>query len=145
MKERKGPTMLESLALFLEIILQLLALLAQVAVLLLPVLPLILWCVWWLLCVNWKKAWPILAAGGWVPIILLVLMSSLVWSRLYPTCDCLGFPLPVFLWQLVSVTILVLLALFCGWVQGRLGWTPAEVHFDPPPPEHGHHGHGGHH
>jgi hypothetical protein len=100
------------------------------------------WCVWWLLCVNWKTTWPVLAHGGWAPVVLLVLVVALGWSRLsLASCNCLGFPIPNFLWQLLAVTGLVLLALFCGWLQGLLGWTPAEVSFDPPPPEPGHHAH----
>jgi hypothetical protein len=72
---------------------------------------------------------------------------SLAWSRIDPEPSTrLSFTIPNFLWQLLAVTGLVLLALFCGWVQDKLHWTPAEVSFDPPPPEagHGHHGHGHH-
>jgi hypothetical protein len=43
--------------------------------------------------------------------------------------------------------VLALVALFCGWLQDQLGWTPEEVSFEPPAAEHGHHGHHarGHH
>jgi hypothetical protein len=111
---------------------------------LLQLLPVGLWCAWWLWCVNWKKAWPVLAEGGWVPVVLIMVVAALAWSRIWPmTCNCLGFPIPNFFWQLGGVVSLTLLALFCGWVQGRLDWTPNEVSFDPPAQEHGHHG--GHH
>jgi hypothetical protein len=106
-----------------------------------------LWCAWWLGCVNWKKTWPVLAQGGWVPVVLLMLIAALAWSRIFPSsCSCLGFPIANFIWQLGSVIALVLVALFCGWVQGQLGWTPPEVSFDPPAADHDeHHGHVAHH
>jgi hypothetical protein len=112
---------------------------------LLPLLPVLLWCAWWLWAVNWKKAWPVLAAGAWVPVVLLVFLVSLAWSRVSrEACDCLGFvTISTFWWRLGVVGGLTALALFCGWLQGVLGWTPREVSFDPPAPTqgHGHHGH----
>ena len=80
-------------------------------------------------------------------VVLLMFIAALSWSAIFPaSCRCLGFPLPNFWWQLVAVGALTVAALFCGWLQDRLGWTPAEVSFDPPAPAHDHHGHGhGHH
>ena len=116
---------------------------------LLALLPGGLWCAWWLWAVNWKKAWPVLAEGGWVPVVLLTLVSALAWSQIFPaSCGCLGFPIPNFWWQLGSCAALACVALFCGWLQGRLGWGPADVSFEPPAGHHGHahgpghHGHG---
>jgi hypothetical protein len=109
---------------------------------LLPWLPAGLWCAWWLWGVNWKSAWPILAHGGWTVVVLLVFVSALAWSSIFPRpCDCLGLALPNFWWQLGSTTTLALVALFCGWLQGHIGWSPPEVSFDPPAEEHAHHGH----
>jgi hypothetical protein len=109
---------------------------------LLPWLPGGLWCAWWLWCVNWKHAWPVLARGGWIVVVLLTFVSALAWSGVFPSsCDRLGFPLVNFWWQLGACTTLALVALFCGWLQGRLGLTPAEVTFDPVE-HHGDHGHG---
>jgi hypothetical protein len=118
--------------------------LAWVLGVMLQLLPGGLWCAWWLWCVNWRKAWPVLAHGGWVPVVLLMYTSALAWSQVSPgPCNCLPFlTIPNFWWQLGSVTTLTLIALLCGWLQGKLGWTPAEVHFEPP--AHGH-GHGAHH
>jgi hypothetical protein len=100
-------------------------------------LPVALWCAWWLWGVNWKKAWPVLAGGAWAPVVLLMVMAALVWSRIAPaSCDCLGFPVANFWWQLGAVGALVTLALFCGWVQGRLDWTPQEINLEPPPASH---------
>jgi hypothetical protein len=109
---------------------------------LLPWLPGGLWCAWWLWCVNWKHAWPVLARGGWIVVVLLTLVSALAWSGIFPrSCDCLGFPLANFWWQLGACTTLALVALFCGWLQGRWGLTPSEVDFEPVE-HHDDHGHG---
>lgn len=106
---------------------------------------LIAWVAWWLWGVNWKKAWAALAQGAWAPVLLLILAAALVWSRLAPgTCDCFGVRIPNFWWQLGGVSLLAALTLLCGWLQGFFGWTPAEVHLEPPAAaDHGHdHGHG---
>jgi hypothetical protein len=110
---------------------------------LLPFLPVALWAVWWLCGVNWKKAWPVLARGAWVPVVLGMFVAALVWSRLDPEpCTSLRFvTIPSFWWQLGGVSALVALALVCGWLQGKLGWAPEDVNLEPPPPApaHGHH------
>jgi hypothetical protein len=113
---------------------------AEQLTVLLPWLPFALWCAWWLWCVNWKHAWPVLAHGAWVPVALLVLVAALAWSRIAPSAISLGlFTLPNFWWQLLAVTALVLVALLCGFIQGKLGWTPAEVDFHPASTDHDHH------
>src|SRR5437763_1131546 len=83
-------------------------------------------------------AWPVLAEGAWVPVVLLMLVGALAWSRISPgPCTCLGFvTLPNFWWQLGAVGGLVALALFCGWLQGLLGWAPEEVNLEPPSAPH---------
>ena len=107
----------------------------------LPILPVGLWMAYWLWAVNWKKTWPILRVGAWAPVVLLILVSAGVWSRIAPSpCTCLKVvTIPNFWWQLGSVSTLAALALFCGWLQGTLHWTPAEHPIDPPETEgHGH-------
>ena len=102
---------------------------------------LVLWVVWWLFAVNWKKAWGVLNNGSWLPLGLITVLAALVWSRIAPyPCDCPGVEkLPVFWWQLAATSLLVGLALFCGWLQGILDWGPPEVSFDPPAAaDHGH-------
>jgi hypothetical protein len=91
-----------------------------------------LWIVWWLGAVNWHKLWPVLARGAWAPAVLLFLMGAVVWSRLAP-----GY----FAWQLGAVSALAALTLFCGWLQGRLHWTPAEFDLEPPAVSDEGHGH----
>ena len=107
---------------------------------------LLLWIAWWLKGVNWQKAWPVLARGAWVPLVLVNLMGALVWSRLYPQDLRLGETsyVPNFWWQLAAVGMLTGSALFCGWLQGVFGWAPAEIELEPVLAEHGHgaeHGH----
>jgi hypothetical protein len=86
-------------------------------------LPVGLWIVWWLWAVNWQKLWPVLAHGAWAPAVLLFLIGAVVWSRLSPGR---------FGWQLGGAATLAVVALFCGWLQGRLRWTPREISVDPP-------------
>jgi hypothetical protein len=114
--------------------------------LLLLILPLGLWCLFWLLAVNWRVMWPVLAQGAWAPVVLLAVMAALVWSRLQAEpCNCLGFvSVPNFWCQLGDVALLIGVALFCGWLQGLLHWSPPEISLEPPPePAHGlEHAHG---
>lgn len=102
----------------------------------------VIWIAWWLFAVNWKKAGPVLAWGSWVPLLLLVILSALVWSKLFPGETYLvgGFYLPNFWSQLFQVGLLIGIAFFCGWLQGILKVAPVEISLDPPAPS-GHHGH----
>ena len=63
-----------------------------------------LWCAWWLWAVDWRRAWPFLAKGGWAPLVLLSLVAAYVWSQVLPgECGCLGFVrIPNFWGQLGS-------------------------------------------
>lgn len=132
------------ITLFVTLVSQLWVLLVTLGQILLPLLPGGLWCAWWLWGVNWKKAWPVLAQGAWVPVVLLMFVVTLAWAHVSPgPCNCLGFvTIPTFWWHLGAVCTLTICALFCGWLQGVLGWAPAEVSFDPPVgTAHGSHGH----
>jgi hypothetical protein len=72
-------------------------------------------------------------------------ITTAVWSRIAPeSCTWLGIAVPNSFWQLGALSALVALALFCGWIQGRLGWTPAEIELEPPPAAH-EHDHAHHH
>ena len=66
--------------------------------------------------------------GFWVGVVLLVFIGALVWSKIAPGALSLGFTeLPNFWWHLIGAALLACLALFCGWLQGVLGWMPADV------------------
>ncbi|MBY0229506.1 MAG: hypothetical protein K2W96_09525 [Gemmataceae bacterium] len=107
--------------------------------LLLALLPGGLWCAWFLWCVDWAKAWPMLARGGWAVVALLAFLAALAWSAIFPR-------VPNFWWQLGAVGLLVAAALLMGWLQGKWGIHPVQVSFDPPADDHHGHGHGhGHH
>jgi hypothetical protein len=127
-------------------LLTVLGLLGQLSLVLLPYLPLGLWCAFWLLCVNWKRLWPFLARGAWVAVVLLGLISALVWSKVDArTCNCLGFMmLPNFWWQVGSVAALVGVALFFGWLQGVIRYSPPDINVEMPTGHDGH-GHDHHH
>src|SRR5262245_60655101 len=101
---------------------------------------LIVWVLWWLLAINWNRLWPVLARGAWAPVVLMALTSALAWSQIAPSNGTL-FGLgtfPNFWWQLGDVCLLLGLALFCGWLQGVFGWSPAEISLEPPTSDHGH-------
>lgn len=95
---------------------------------------LIAWLAWWLWGVNWRRVWPVLGQGAWLPVVLLMLVAALAWSRMFPSnCNCLGFITVLnFWWQLGAISLLVAVTLFCGWLQGSFGWTPAEIDLEPP-------------
>lgn len=123
---------------------------------------LLLWVAWWLWGVDWAKAWGVLAQGGWVPLVLLVTLGALVWSQILPHDLSVGFAsVPNFWWQFAAAGLLACTALFCGWLQGVMGWMPEEIPIYPAEGghdrghgqghDHGHghghdngHGHGGH-
>src|SRR5439155_25968554 len=90
-----------------------------------------------------------LAAGGWVPMVLIAGMAAFAWSRVWPSrATVLGvLVVPNFLWQIGSAALLIGVALFCGWLQVRYDWEPAEISLEPPAhgpgqEEHGHEHHG---
>jgi hypothetical protein len=115
--------------------------LAWLLAVLLWLLPVGAWCAWWLWAVNWKKAWPVLAQGAWVPVVLLTVLGALAWAQAAPTSWQLGGLGLNFWWQLGGAGALVALALFCGWLQGWLGWGPEEVSYESAPPAEAAHGH----
>ncbi len=109
---------------------------------------LIVWLAWWTWGVNWKRVWPILREGAWMPAVLLLVITALVWSRLAPgSYEGLGVTrVPNFWWQLGALGLLAILTLACGWVQDHFHWTPAHLDLEPPVAhENGHEHPTGHH
>jgi len=106
----------------------------------------VLFVAWWLWGVNWRRAWPVLAEGGWLPLVLVGIMAAFAWSRISPsTAIVFGFlAVPNLLWQLGAVGLLIGLVLFCGWLQTRVGWYPPEVSLEPPPSHDPHASHDAH-
>jgi hypothetical protein len=134
---------LEIFQTFSQLVATLLTLVVEIGALALRHALLIAWVAWWLCGVNWSKAWGVLAKGGWVVVALLGVIAALAWSALAPsTYVVLDVPVGNFWWQLGVVTMVELLALLCGWVQGVFGWAPAEINLQPAvETAAGHHGH----
>lgn len=104
---------------------------------------LIAWCLW---AVNWRQAWPVLSVGGWMPFVLILLMAAKVWSLVdRRTLTIAGVTLHNYWWQLMATGVVAGIVLFCGYLQGQLGFEPATVSLDPPAHDpHGHDDHGHH-
>ncbi len=104
----------------------------------------LVWLAWALFAIDWKKTWPILVKGAWIPLVLVVCVTASVWSQLFPREVTFFEAIDVgnFWWQLVVVSFITVLTLLCGWLQGVMGLTPYQIEIDPPAPEahaHGHH------
>jgi hypothetical protein len=85
----------------------------------------IFWLALCLLGINWRKAWFVLAQGAWAPLVLIMVLVALAWSRMTPEA-------PQFGWKLLQVSLVVVASLFCGWLQGYFHWEPAEITLEPP-------------
>ena len=72
---------------------------------------------------------------GWLVfavVLLALLLSLLVWSRIAPGEVNLGVAtIPNFWSHLTIISILAAVTLFCGWLQGIFHWAPAEINLDP--------------
>src|SRR5262249_28898143 len=90
---------------------------------------LIVWIAWWLWAVNWRKLWPVLAQGAWLPVVLLLIVAALVVSQVAPGENRF---LGNFWWHLGNLGLLLVLTLFCGWLQGLFSWAPPDVDLEPP-------------
>ena len=116
---------------------------------LIAIWPGLLWALFCLWAINWKKMSAVLREGAWVPAALLVFLAALVWSRVAPSSySVLGvFQVPNLWWQLGAVSLYVGIGLFAGWLQLKYSWTPPEYAVEPAPHAHGdgHHGHDHHH
>lgn len=115
----------------------------------LQLLPGGLFTVWCLFGVNWRRAWPVLAAGGWLPLVLITTFAGAVWALVWPSTALVSgiLRVPNGVWQVGAAFVLLCVALFCGWLQDHYGWTPIEINLEPPPisHDHGHDHHAAHH
>lgn len=134
MDAASDPTIWQNVVLLVQTLITLLGQLAAVG------FHWVLWILFAAVClfgINWHKARHVLKVGGWAPAIFLILLTALVWSRIAPAaCESCG--LPNFWWQLGYVSMLAVLAMFCGWLQSVFHWTPRDFNFDPPAHGHGH-------
>ncbi len=123
--------------------------LETIEAILIVVAPYGIWMLFCLFAINWKKMWPKLAEGAWVPVLLLLVLVALVCSQIRASDAVLLGVITIgnFWWQLLAAMLLAALALFAGWVQDRYGLAPFEYAVAPPAHGHDHHhgdGHSGH-
>lgn len=79
--EQADPALTGVLENLYAVIVALASLLAVLLQTLLPWTPLLLWVVFWLFAVNWKKLYPILMEqGGGIGVLLIAIMATLVWA-----------------------------------------------------------------
>lgn len=138
-----------------NVLASLLALVLSLVRVLIPWIPLLGWVGFWGLAVNWTKTFPILRRGGFLGVLLLMLVSVLVWGSVAPPEAgkhyLLGLAVSNFTGKFIYVTMLTCIAMLCGSAQlsgvfGRLAVFPDE----PAEDDHGHghddhdHGHGHH-
>ena len=100
---------------------------------LLPWLPLMAWVAFWLLAVNWIKAWQVLARGGFVGVLLLMVAAVLVWAAVDPPASgshyLFGLAVDNHAGKFIYVTALTCIALLCGSAQMN-GFAKGLVCFD---------------
>ncbi|MBX3437167.1 MAG: hypothetical protein KF861_06735 [Planctomycetaceae bacterium] len=86
-----------------------------------PWTPLIAWVAFWSLAVNWVNLRRVLLSGGWVGVLLIMLMAVLGWGSIAPPESgrhvMLGLTLSNFVGKTVYVTALAVIALLCGSMQ----------------------------
>lgn len=102
--------------------------------LILPWLPLIAWIVFWLLAVDWVRLRRVMLQGGWIPVLLIGLVTVLVWGTIAPPesgrHELLGLSVSNFVGKTVYVSALFSIAFLCGAVQltGVVDrWRPVET------------------
>lgn len=117
-----------------------------------PWLPLLAWVGFWTFAVNWTSAFGVLRRGGFIGLLLLMLISVLVWGAVAPPPEgrhvLFGLSVSNYAGKFIYVTMLTCIALLCGSAQlsgsfGRLCRFPDESEADSSG-GHGHHGGHGH-
>ena len=86
-----------------------------------PWTPLLAWIAFWLFAVNWRVLSPILAKGGWVGVLLTMLMTILIWGVIAEPEGgfhyLYGLKVGSFTGKTIYVTSLFTIAALCGTVQ----------------------------
>lgn len=87
----------------------------------LPWLPLLAWIAYWCFAVNWVKAYDILRRGGFIGVLLLMIVSVVVWGAVAPPVEgshtVFGLSVSNYTGKFIYVTMLTCIALLCGSVQ----------------------------
>ncbi len=87
-----------------------------------PWLPLIAWIAFWTLAVNWQKLFRVLVPGfGWIPVLLLMFVTILVWGAIAPppagSHQILGLNVSNYIGKALYIFGLAAITALCGSVQ----------------------------
>lgn len=111
----------------------------------LPWLPLLAWIGYWSLCVNWVKAHDIIwRRGGFIGVVLLMFIATLVWGSVSPpiegTHTLFFLTVSNYVGKFAFVTMLTCIAFICGSVQmsGTFGSLIDFSNEDQPADDHAH-------
>lgn len=113
-----------------------------------PWAPLIAYLAFWLFAVDWVKLRDVLVKGGWIGLLLIVFMTTLIWGLIAPPVggyhNLLGLQLSNFAGKFAYVAALTVMMLLCGSIQ-LSGLCGRWAHFPEITPLDGGHGHDHHH
>lgn len=119
-------------------------LLVTLVVLARPWLPLIAWVAFWLLAVNWVKFRDVFFSGGWIGVLLIAFVWTLVWGVVAPPESgshyVFGIAPSNFFGKAIYVGALMCIMLLCGAVQNS-GLVNPWIHFEDDEPADDHHHH----
>ena len=80
------------------------------------------WCLFWLLAVDWTRLRHLIVRGGWAPLLLMAVVTVLTWEMIDPLPDggrrLLGLTITAgYLDKFVYVTGLLVAMFLCGTMQ----------------------------
>lgn len=113
-----------------------------------PWAPLLGYLAFWLFAVDWVQLRLVIIRGGWIGVLLIVFMATLIWGLIAPPPgdyhNLLGLHLSNFVGKFVYVAALTVMMFLCGSVQlsglcGRWAYFPEIAPLDD---HHGHDDHG---
>lgn len=86
-----------------------------------PWMPLVVWCLFWLLVVDWSRLLPVLSRGGWLVVALLATGVLAIWMVTSPVPDgvevWLGLKLDALVARFVKLSLIIATAIAAGAVQ----------------------------
>lgn len=106
---------------FVDLLLAVWQLLVALLAVILPWTPLYAWIAFWALAVDWVKLRLVLIRGGWIGLVLVALVATLVWGMVDPPTEgshfLIGKTVGNFVGKFMYVTGLLVIMLICGSVQ----------------------------
>jgi hypothetical protein len=121
---------------FVELLLAVWQLLLALVAVVLPWTPLLAWVAFWSLAVDWVKLRLVMIRGGWIAVVLIALVATLVWGMVDPPMEgshyLLGKTVGNFVGKFMYVTGLTVIMLVCGSVQlaggcGKWAYFPEDA------------------